>query len=187
VQLQYDPQAFPSGIPNITALISGKIVYDPRSATTAYSNNAALCSADFLADQRLGLAVPWAKINTPTLTTAANTCDELVALAAGGTEKRYTCNGVLNIDTSDRNQIQALASAKGAPTVSNMGIWYVYAGAYRLPTLSLDEGDTVSALRVSTRNPRSSLYNSVKGVYVSPVNDWQLSDFPADQVQPSVR
>ncbi len=178
VRLQYDQQAFPSGIPNITALISGKKVYDPRTATTVYSNNAALCAADYLMDSRYGLATPLQNVDMSVLTTAADTAYENVTLLAGGTEKRYTCNGLLDTAKTPRTIIEELSAAKGAATVSMMGQWYVHCGEYRTPVLSFDEGDMAGTLQVQTRHPRSDLFNQVKGTYHSPVNDWQPMDYP---------
>lgn len=178
VRLKWAPNKFTSGIPNVTALISGKKVYDPRTGLTAYSNNAALCAADYLMDTRLGLGIPLSSIDETVLTTAANTADENVTLLAGGTEKRYTCNGVIDMESSPREIISAMNTAKGGATVYNMGKWYIHVGSYKTPTVHLTDGDMAGPIRVSTRQPRSSLFNSVKGVYASPDNDWQLSDFP---------
>ena len=42
VECTYDPDAFPSGLPNISAVIRGAKVFDPRTGTTAWSQNPAL-------------------------------------------------------------------------------------------------------------------------------------------------
>jgi hypothetical protein len=94
VRLTHNSDLFASGIPNITAVIKGKKVYDPRTSTTAWSANAALCLADYLTDPVRGLGVDYAtRIDETDLIAAANVCDENVTLAAGGTEDRYTMNG----------------------------------------------------------------------------------------------
>ena len=46
VRLEFDDDAFPNGIPNISALIRGKKLYDPRTGNTSYSENAALAIRD---------------------------------------------------------------------------------------------------------------------------------------------
>jgi len=43
VRYEFDQDVFANGVPLITALVKGKKVFDPRTSTTAYSNNAALC------------------------------------------------------------------------------------------------------------------------------------------------
>lgn len=177
-KFEYNEDSFSGGIPNITARIKGKKVRDPRTDTTAYSNNAALCAADYLVDDRLGLGVDVGAIDDAVLATAANTCDENVALAAGGTEDRYTCNGAIETDATPREIIQSMASAKAAPTLYAMGKWYVYAGEYRTPTVTITAADLRAPVDITARLPRRELINSVKGVYLSAENKWQLSDFP---------
>ena len=179
VRLEYDQDVFPTGVPNISATIRGKKVYDPRSATTAWSDNAALCTADYLTDTRFGLSVDYASgIDEATLIAAANTCDEAVTLAAGGTEKRYTVNGVVKTSESPERILEQLNSAKSAPTAYIMGKWYVQAGAWQAAAVTLTDDDFLRPLRVVTRLPRRELANAVKGVYISPANNWQPADYP---------
>ena len=89
-RFKYDQDTFSGSLPNVTALVQGRKVYDPRDASTAYSNNAALCIRDYLTNTSFGLGEPTARINDTSFTTAANVCDENVDLAGGGTEDRYT-------------------------------------------------------------------------------------------------
>ena len=100
VKLKYDVDAFPTGIPNISAEIKGKKVLDFRDGTTAFSSNPALCLYDYLTDTRFGLATPTGNIDTTSFTTVANICDEDISLAGGGTENRYESHGIVysNVD-----------------------------------------------------------------------------------------
>ena len=50
VQLDYDPDMFPNGIPNISAEIKGKKLFDFRDNSTEFSSNPALCIYDYLTD-----------------------------------------------------------------------------------------------------------------------------------------
>ena len=43
----YDADAFPNGVPEITAVIKGKKLYDPRTSTTAWSDNPSLGVRDY--------------------------------------------------------------------------------------------------------------------------------------------
>src|SRR6056297_1758030 len=92
VRFEYDRDAFASGIPLITADVKGKKVFDPRTQTTAYSNNAALCLRDFLTAE-YGLSD--SDIDETAFQIAANECDESVTLSGGGTEPKYTMNGIV--------------------------------------------------------------------------------------------
>lgn len=172
---------FPNGIPNISCEVYGKKVYDPRTASTHWSDNAALCIADYLTDARLGLGADYAtEIDEAALIDAANVCDEAVALAAGGTERRYTCNGV--VDTADQHEsvVAAMATAMStqARVVYTGGRWTILPGAYRAPVVALDEDDARGPIKVQPALGRADAFNAVKGVYVAEANSWQPADFP---------
>jgi hypothetical protein len=62
-KLVFNQDTFPQGIPNITVKLRGKKIFDPRTSTTAYSNNAALCIRDYLLDTRFGLGASASEID----------------------------------------------------------------------------------------------------------------------------
>ena len=180
VRLTYDQDLFASGIPNITAIVRGKKVYDPRTATTAYSANAALCLADYLTDATRGLGVDYAtRIDATALTAAANICDEAVPILPSGTESRYECNGAFETSQRPRDVIAQLAAAMAGRATFASGRWKIYAGAYVAPTITLTESDLRGPIRVASRTSRRDLFNGVKGVFIDPDRNWQPTDFPA--------
>lgn len=179
VRLTHNSDLFASGIPNITAVVKGKKVYDPRTSTTAWSANAALCLADYLTDPIRGLGVDYAsRIDETDLIAAANVCDENVSLAAGGTEDRYTCNGTFETSERPRDIIASMVGAMAGRASFIGGRWSIFAGAYTAPSITLTEADLRGPIRVSSRLSRRDLTNGVKGTFVSPDNKWQASDFP---------
>jgi len=48
VRLTYSAAQFPEGVPNISAVVRGKKVYDPRTLTSYYTTNPALCMRDYI-------------------------------------------------------------------------------------------------------------------------------------------
>ena len=94
VRLEFDQDVFPNGIPNISAMVAGKKVYDVRDETTHFSTNPALCIRDYLLDTDYGLGVSTSEINNASFITATNECDELVNLAGEETEERIGVNPV---------------------------------------------------------------------------------------------
>lgn len=85
-RLEYDQDIFGQiGVPEPTALWRGKKVFDPRSSTTVWSLNAALCTRDHLRDTVYGLGCTSAEVPDSEINTAANICDEEVTLYATGT------------------------------------------------------------------------------------------------------
>jgi hypothetical protein len=178
VRLKWSAEVFPTGRPNISALVKGKLVYDPRTTTTAFSANWALCLGDYLMDEEFGLGVALANINDIAWQAAANVADENVTLADATTEKRYTVSGQIASDTGRGDAIeQIVASAAGFIGFIG-GEWIIHAGAYRTPTITFDENDIRGPISVQTKVSRSEIFNGGKGVFVSPVNDWQPADYP---------
>lgn len=184
VQLTYDRDLFPSGIPNMTFDVEGAPdIYDPRTETTGYTTNAALCVADFISSDIFGFGAAYDdEIIEADLIEAANVCDEAVSLAAGGTEDRYACNGVLYSDQEPKSNLESLLTAMAGNVVTTGVYWYVRAGAYRMPSVTITDDDIVGAVNVRTRRPKTSLFNSGQGTFISADHDYQPTDFPPQSV-----
>lgn len=178
VMFQWDQAIFPSGMPEITFDVRGKLVYDSRTTLTGYSNNAALCLADYLMDTRYGLGIPLSDIDTTALNTAANICDESVTKQDGTTEARYTINGAFHTTDEPLTVINKMLSSMHGYLVYVGGKWKILAGKYRSPSISLDETDLRSSLALTLKQSKRDVFNGVKGTYLAPEKDWQESDFP---------
>lgn len=179
VRLKYSVDAFPNGIPNISAIVRGKKVYDPRTASTAYSDNPALCIRDYLLDQRYGFRATSAEINDTAFSTAADICDESVSLAAGGTENRYSINGTITTAAPPKQVLEAMLSSCGGIITYANGKFSIKAAKYVSPTVTLTEDDMISSISVQTRQSRRDNYNAVKGVFTSPDTNYIPVDYPA--------
>lgn len=185
LQLTYDPDVFPSGIPNnITVDLDGKNdVFDPRLGTRGYTNNAALCLADYISLTRFGLGASYGTedgIDPEDLIEAANISDEEVPRADGGSEPRYACNGVVSLAQAPKTNIEALLTAMAGTCVMEAGRWRIHAGAYRIPEVTLGPDDIrPGGMTLSTRISMAENCNAVRGQFISPENDWQPDDFPA--------
>lgn len=177
-RLIFDRNVYPTGIPNIKALVRGKKLYDPRDTTTVWSQNLALAVRDYLSGG-YGLASSAAEIDDTALIAAANICDETIALAAGGSEARYTVNGVLDTGATPRDNMQALLSGCGGALTWPAGKWTLHVGAYDTPVVSLSEADLAGPMQIRARVPRQDLYNAIKGTFVDPTQNYQPVDFPA--------
>ena len=181
LRLTYSVDLFSGGIPAITFLVRGKNnIYDPRTGTRGYSTNSALCAADYLSDPRYGIGAQYgSEIIEPDLIEAANICDELVTLKAGGTEKRYTTNGSFNCDATPYDAILGLTSAMAGCVITQGLYWYFRAGAWRTPeAFTITESDIVGGMTINTLSSRSDIFNTVHGTFINPSNEWQQTDFP---------
>ena len=64
---------------------------------------------DYLTDTKYGLGESTA--NIASINTALGVCDEAVALAAGGTQPRYTMDGVIDTANSIKANIENMVGA----------------------------------------------------------------------------
>jgi len=183
LRMRFNADWFPYGIPNISAEVTGQTgILDPRTSTTGYSNNWALCILDYLkADY--GLAASDDEIDLPSFITAANLSDEMVQLNEGNTEtqKRYTIDGSFKLDASPINLIERMLAPGGGALVYVAGRYRLYGGAYTAPTITLTPADMASDFEVSTKPPRRDLFNSIRGNFIDPERFWQASEFPPQQ------
>jgi len=267
VRFQWDQDIFPTGVPNISAWVKGKKIYDPRTTLTAFSDNPALILNDYLKEVEFGLGCTDAEVDETYVITAANACDEgvtvtdysvtatgvaassdiitltgdllyyqrgdLVQLTTTGTlpaglsvstdyyvipyqrkdtsriklavthadamsgaaiditdagsgahtvvkkgEVRYA--GAITIDseqTHDENIKDILAGMIGFNVYSG-GVHKIAAGVYQMPSVYFNENNMVSAISAQTKVSSRERFNTVRGVYVSPINNGEPSDYP---------
>lgn len=179
IRFKYSNDLYPNGIPNVSVIVKGKPVYDPRTEATAYSCNPVLCNRDYLVDSRLGLNVATAAINVSSFNEAANACDEDIALADGGTEKLFEAHGVVDMSMTPEDILGRLRSSFGAICYPCGGVWYCRAGIWRTPTMAtLTDSDCRDFPTVQVAVSRRELFNAINGIYVSPINNWQAATYP---------
>ena len=79
--LSYNEEAW-SKMPDITAVIKGRTLYDPRTGTVSWgtgdtpqSQNPALVWLDFMTNDRYGMGISYSLIDLPSVSTVATWCD----------------------------------------------------------------------------------------------------------------
>jgi len=181
VRLIGNGDLFPNGLPNMSFVCKGKNdIYDPRDLSTGWTDNAALCIADYMESTKYGIGATYGgSIDNTVLIASANVCDESVALADGGTEARYTMNGSFESSQKPEETIGAMLSTMSGKVIFTGGTWAILAGYHTASVLTLDENHARGPIKVIPRISRRDLFNAVKGVYSSPENYWQPADFPA--------
>ena len=174
IRLQFNADTFPNGIPEITSIISGKKVYDPRTTTTAWSDNPALCLRDYLVSG-YGLAEEVANIDDTLVIAAANVADQTNTIA--GTT-RYTCNGAFTTASTPYDMISSLLTSMDGSMWYAQGKWRMKPAYWTAPVLALTEDDLRSSINVSTRHSRRDNFNVVKGTFRGSESNWQTTDYP---------
>jgi hypothetical protein len=172
IRFIYNADTFPNGVPNISAVIRGKKVFNPATNTTAWSDNPALCIRDYLTAP-YGLAQPANRIDDGLVNAAVAICNETVE-----GEKRYTCNGPFITGAAPSTILTDLLSSMGGLLWYGQGKWRMKAASWKEPLISFDEGDLRSGLSLSTRHSRRDNFNSVKGTFRGPETDYQPADYP---------
>jgi hypothetical protein len=163
VDVLYDPDIFPQGRPNVTALMRGARCYDPRldgtqaggsgshriadPATWAWSDNSALCTLRYALWPH-GLDLAAADLRISDWQAAANTCDistDFTLRPAGGsptvvTLPRYRCHHAIRSDAEPATVLDDLLETMAGRQGWAGGVWRVRAGALATPVATLDEG-----------------------------------------------
>lgn len=182
LRFHFNDTYFAAGLPKVSFIVHGKNdILDVRSGATRYTENSALCIADYLSNTTWGYSYAYhTEIPDAPLIAAANICDEAVPLAAGGTEPRYTTNGQFNVNESRGTVLQGLLSACGGNLVESAGQVSIYPAAWRgsTPLVMPDINQMAGPLDFIVTPSIRELYNGVKGTFISQANRWVQTDFP---------
>jgi len=183
---QYAPQ-------NIKGLVKGRKVYDYRLDTElikpnvnnasfiAYSTNPVWCLIDYMINTDFGMSVNPNKIDWDAAVIAADACDATVSIPSGS-EKRFTCNGVIFGTDSHKTNINKILSAmNGMMTYSN-GKFVIRAGIYEAPTVSLNEDHLQGGISLKTSVERSDRFNTVTGTFIDPTQNHKSVEFRSVQI-----
>lgn len=187
LRLVYDKEdgadVFPTGRPNVTINVKGKCdILDPRTGLRGYTNNAALCAADYCAlpaPVGFGAAIGAEDgIVVDDLIEAANICAEEVTLADGSTQVRYTCNGVVDTGQTRQQIVRDLVGSMAGQFVPIGGTIVLRAGAYRIPAATFDLSEARGDITLTTLMEVDDNCNGVRAKFISAANDWQADDAP---------
>lgn len=174
IRYEYDKNVFADGIPLVTAKVKGKKVYDPRTSTTAWSDNAALCIRDFLTSS---YGLNDSAIDDTSFSAAANDCDDDITLSGGGTQKRYRINGVVRSDESVGNVLGEMTGACVGTLFWGVGAWKLKVGVYNSPVKSFDLSDLRGPIQLDTRTSIRDSFNTVRGTFVNAGADYITEDY----------
>lgn len=158
---------FFTGVPSITAVVSGRKVFNPATLVTEYSNNPALCIRDFLTNSLYGRGLLESSIDDQSIIDAAAYCAGAVSASHS-----YTLNGVVSGDVSVMTNLKLmLASCKGMLTFTG--------GKYRLvidkeesSVFTFTEDNIIGSWNISFADKRNR-FNKITATWVNPNKSWQ--------------
>lgn len=172
-EFRYSETAFPNGLPNVTVLIRGAKVYDPRSSTTAWTDNPALLVRHVYQHAYFGKATVSAA-EDDRIMAAANACDVThgyVVSGATDTQKLYRAALVAPYGTPAGEVIEALVQAMGGTWAASVGgELHLRAGTYTAPVMTLTDDDLVVVLRDGDKETQEEINISVHRERADKVN-----------------
>jgi len=195
---KYNPQ-------DIKALVKGMAIYDPRkdstspeydsslgvstqrlsdSTTWQWSDNPALCLANYIADDQFGMGVPSSAIDWAAVHSSADYADALVSIPGSQTQKRFTCNGVLYGTDSHAQNINKILSSMNGSLVYSSGKYVMQAGQYIEPESDaiLTDDDLNGPINITVANTRDDRFNTIKGTHFNPQDLHKKVAFPEVQL-----
>lgn len=200
-RLKFNEKHYPRGDPKFLFVIKGAKLYDWRKDDTAggvgnhrwddpstweWTDNPAVILYNYrrgirIAGQRVvGMNTPASSLPLADWTAAANACDELVPLKAGGTEKRYRAGGVISSAATHRDNIQDLLATMAAREVDSGGVIKLLPGASQVPVATVTDGDLMAldAVEIAPKRPRNELVNAIFGSFHDPAQAYDAVALP---------
>lgn len=149
-------------------VIRGKSnIYDPRDGQYKYTDNFALCYADFIVND-FGLSVDWDEVAQE-----ADACDVGVVNAQGAIQPRWTCNGYYDDSIPrDQKQSQFMGAANLFTYERPDGSHGFKVGRWIAPTVTLGPRDFLSLTRDDGRLDIKSP-TALTPKYVEPENGYR--------------
>lgn len=183
-RLEFNGDSFPNGVPEMTCIIKGKKVYDPRTETTAWSDNPALCVRDYLTNSAYGLGEIASTIDDDKVTIAADVCDyknyDVNAANPASTKtggQRFSCDGAFTTAVTPHDHLMDLLGSMGGVLWYGQGKWRMKAAHFVDPTITFTMDDLRSNIQIGTRHSRRDNFNTVKGTFRGPDTDYQPTDY----------
>lgn len=144
VKMEKITEVYPSRLPQLVPVARRNKVYDPRTGSTAYSENLPLIFRSYLVD-RDGAGLPASMIDEDDFKVGADIGDELLATSSGGTVRRYHGQLDYKLEEEPINIIERMITATdGRLFLKRAGKIGYRAGKYVAPTVSIPDAVIVS-------------------------------------------
>lgn len=169
-------EVFPEGHNTpVRAVVRLSSVFDPRNSTTAWSDNPALCIRDFLVHAD-GYRLTTSDIDTASFSAMANLCDQAIALAAGGSEKRFRLWGMYDLNADPKETLsRMLATCDGELFENAAGKISIRGGKWDEPTVTIEDKNVLS-FSLEQGNDAFASFNQLRILYTSPNHDYQSTE-----------
>jgi len=189
---EVNPDIFPNGVQDVKFLVAGIKCYDPRKdssvggngdhraddqSTWEWTENPVLINLYW---KRFGgdEVLPIEMFDMANLAYEANLCDEVISFEDKNgdthTEKRWTCNGVIDLSQGQRIVEDELLKSCGGRWVEAGGKYWLLTAAYRGPaTVTLTEDDLKADVDRQPYTPLEDRCNAVVAKFIDPDSFYQ--------------
>ena len=189
---EVNPDIFPNGVQDVKFLVAGIKCYDPRKdssvggngdhraddqSTWEWTENPVLINLYW---KRFGgdEVLPIEMFDLANLAYEANLCDEVISFEDKNgdthTEKRWTCNGVIDLSQGQRIVEDELLKSCGGRWVEAGGKYWILTAAYRGPaTVTLTEDDLKADVDRQPYTPLEDRCNAVVAKFIDPDSFYQ--------------
>lgn len=191
-----------TNMPSILVEMRGLKLYDPRLDTTVggsgphrwgtpttyeWTDNPAIIEYNYrrgvyIDDQLiLGMGVAPADLVLSMYMSAANVCDEAVAILPSGTEKRYRCGFTASSDRSHSEVITTIRDSMVGYSLERVGQFAPIPGVNQVSLFSFTDDDLEvgKPFSYSKYKTRSTVATAVYGSFSDPEQMWGTVPFPA--------
>jgi hypothetical protein len=145
-ELLYDETAYATGIPTLTATVRGARCFDPRTGTTAWTENPAIMQRHVLLHPYFGKRSSLTAEEDARISAAANACDVAHNYGAGAVPL-FRAALVAEYGTAARDLLDDLAQAMGGQWAHAAGQFHTRAGVYTAPVMTLTAADLATTTR----------------------------------------
>lgn len=192
IDVLYDPDVFPQGVPNFTATLRGAKCLDPRTGLTVWTRNPML-HAYLYARLGNGWAVPADEIAEADVEAEADFCDLSTEFVLGEddvTLPRYQCDLVLSSDADPRQNMAAIMETMAGRWGWAGGVLRFRCGRMAPAVFTIDESWLAQRMGSDGRPEREPVarlvngvqaderVNRVSGKCVDPDQRYQFMPFP---------
>lgn len=178
LRLEWDQDVF-SGIPEVTAVVRGKRVRDPRypSAAPSWSDNPALCLYDYLTNKRYGKGLGNSVIDLEAFKAAATFCDRSTVRVSADenvtdSERIFRCNAVIDTGNQLFENVQTmLLGMRGFLPYTN-GAYSLRIDQKAVAIMTIGPSQIVGGIGIAGESKKDR-FNRVLVKFPNPKAEWQ--------------
>ena len=174
LRLLFDPDVFGStGIPQINFQVKGKKLAHPNTNNTnkLFSTNPALCIYDYLTNDIYGRGIATSDLDTTSFINAATECDTQVTVG-NKTQKKYTCNGLVQTNQTALKIIEQLLTSCRGSLIFTGGKYKLIVDSAGTAVQTFNESNIVGSYDLALGG-KDFKTNEIQATFINPNKNYQ--------------